>query len=444
LTLTHLRVLSETALTYAAVGCVHSSGIGKSLPTHEFQEMHRQKTCQLLVGHPCLSGTPLLNDVRNIEPLLAMDTFVFLAECSLSLLPVLQIDMRHLVQMCYIAEIVKVAVTFILWPLGLKEELAQQGEADLAGSELSSERYNVTRHFFDSIVAELKANSVGRAEGSSFPAESGYVKDGEESATPTVITALHRLISSYALTFLRKTVILLHVQHGVDFPNSGFADIDASELDRLTKVLHLPSVDEVFMTINPARKTNSPFDAVISGWIFHWNASRSGIRFEDHRLWPSLPHPAIFELVGLPKNFDSLIEEANRRRCPNSKKELSDPSICLFCGEIFCSQAVCCMHNKLGGCNQHLQKCGKNIGLFINIRKCTVLYLHNHNGSWHWAPYLDRHGEVDPGLRRNRQLILNQKRYDRLLRDVWLSHAVPATISRKLEAEINNGGWETI
>ncbi|KAJ5584315.1 uncharacterized protein N7459_004115 [Penicillium hispanicum] len=444
LALTHLRVLAETALTYAAIGCAHSNGNPKNRPMHEFQEMHRQNICQLLVGHPCLSGTSLLNDVRNIEPLLAMDIFVFLADCSLSLLPVLHIDVRHLIQMCYVAEIIKVAVTFVLWPLGLKEELSNQGDEDLADSGLSNEQYVMTRHFFGSVVSELKANSVGRAEGSSFPAESGYVKDGEESATPNIIVALRRLVSSYALTFLRKTVILLHVQHGVDFPNTGFADVGVSELDRLTKTLHLPSLDEIFMSVNSARKSNNPFDAVISGWIFHWNASRSGIRFEDHRLWPSLPHPAIFELVGLPKYFDSLIEEANRRRCPNSKKELTDPSICLFCGDIFCSQAVCCMQNKLGGCNQHLQKCGKNIGLFINIRKCTVLYLHNRNGSWHFAPYLDRHGEVDPGLRRNRQLILNQKRYDRLLRDVWLSHAVPATISRKLESEINNGGWETI
>ncbi|KAJ5540835.1 hypothetical protein N7494_005911 [Penicillium frequentans] len=444
LTLTHLRVLAETALTYAAVGIVSARNNTKSRPALEFQEMHRQKICQLLVGHPCLSGTPLLNDVRNIEPLLATDTFVFLAECSLSLLPVLNIDMRHLIQMCYVAEIVKVAVTFILWPLGLKEEVANQGEASFTEDELSTARYDVTKHFFDSVVSELRANSVGRAEGSSWPAASGYVKDGEESATPGVIIALRRLLSSYALTFLRKAVILLNVQHGVDFPNTGFTDVASSELDRLTKALHLPSLDEILMTINPARTSSSPFDAIISGWIFHWNASRSGIRFEDHRLWPSLPHPAIFELVGLPKFFDNLIEEANRRRCPSSKKELSDPSICLFCGDIFCSQAVCCMHNKLGGCNQHVQKCGKNIGLFINIRKCTVLYLHNQNGSWHYAPYLDRHGEVDPGLRRNRQLILNQKRYDRLLRDVWLSHSIPATISRKLESEINNGGWETI
>lgn len=356
LTLTHLRVLSETALTYAAVGCLHSTGPSKGRPTNEFQEMHRQKICQLLVGHPCLSGTALLNDVRNIEPLLAVDTFVFLAESSLSLLPVLNIDIRHLVRMCFVAEIVKVAVTFILWPLGLKEELASHPEDHIMAADVSEEQFGVTKQFFDSIVAELKANSVGRAEGSSFPAESGYVKDGEETATSSIITAVRRLVTSYGLVFLRKAVILLHVQHGVEFPNTGFADVESSELERLTKALQLPSIDEILMSVKPARKTNSPFDAVISGWIFHWNASRSGIRFEDHRLWPSLSHPAIFELVGLPKYFDSLIEEANRRRCPNSKKELTDPSICLFCGEIFCSQAVCCMSNKLGGCNQHLQK----------------------------------------------------------------------------------------
>ncbi|KAL4940319.1 hypothetical protein BDV06DRAFT_196922 [Aspergillus oleicola] len=448
LTLTHLRVLAETALTYASVGGLHSK-TGTSRSLEEFREIHRQKLCQLFVGHPFFEGSTLLNDVHQIEPLFAKDTFVFLAETSLTLLPVLDVDVRHLVQMCYVAEIVKVAATYIIWPLGLKEELIKNGDAQyLMEMELSNDKFEATRHFFNTVIAELKSNSVGRAMGSSFPAELGYVKEGEDSATPGVIIALRRLISSYALTFLRKAVILLHVQHGVEFPNTGFSDVGTSELDHLTKTLNMPSVDEIFSSINPARKSNSPFDAMISGWIFHWNASRAGVRIVDHKLWPSLSHPAIFELVGLPKYFDSLIELANRRRCPNSKKELSDPSICLFCGDIFCSQAVCCMTGPdgvtLGGCNQHVQKCGKNIGLFINIRKCAVLYLHNQSGSWHYAPYLDRHGEVDPGLRRNRPLMLNQKRYDRLLRDVWLSHGVPATISRRLEAEVNNGGWETI
>lgn len=357
MTLTHLRIIAEAAVTYTALGALQNLSGSQRRSVNEFYEMHRQKMCQLFVGHPSLSGQSLLNDVRNIEPLLSMDTFVFMAECTLSLLPVFEMEARHLIQMCYVAEIVKVAVTFILWPLGLKDELAQHGDAHyLLDVELSDERYGYTKQFFDTIVAELKENSVGRAQGSSFPAESGFVKDGEASATPGVIIALRRLISSYALTFLRKSVILLHVRYGIDFSNTGFTDTAGSELDRLTKTLQLPTLDEIFSSVNPARQSNNAFDGVISGWIFHWNASRSGVRMDDRRLWPSLPHPGIFELVGLPKYFDSLIEEANRRRCPNSKKELSDPSICLFCGDIFCSQAVCCMDRKLGGCNQHVQK----------------------------------------------------------------------------------------
>jgi E3 ubiquitin-protein ligase UBR1 len=88
-------------------------------------------------------------------------------------------------------------------------------------------------------------------------------------------------------------------------------------------------------------------------------------------------------------------------------------------------------------------RCQRNIGLFINIRKCSIFYLHRVSGSFSNAPYIDRYGEVDVGLRHGRLLYLNQKRYD-ALRNIWLSHGIPSFISRKLEADINNGGWETI
>jgi E3 ubiquitin-protein ligase UBR1 len=236
----------------------------------------------------------------------------------------------------------------------LKDELSERDDEHYLQTDSAEVKYAVTRHFFDSVVSELKSNSIGRAAGSSIM--SGFLKEGEDSSTPTLVMSLRRLIAGYALPFLRKTVILLHVQHGVDFPSGGLGDESMSELDRLTTVLQLPTLDEIFASFSPARVSDNPWDKVISGWIFHWNASRSGMQTEDHRLWPSVSHPAIFELIGLPKYYDMLIEEANRRRCPNSKKELSDPSICLFCGDIFCSQAVCCMENKLGGCNQHLMK----------------------------------------------------------------------------------------
>lgn len=57
---------------------------------------------------------------------------------------------------------------------------------------------------------------------------------------------------------------------------------------------------------------------------------------------------------------------------------------------------------------------------------------------------MDKYGEADMGLRHSRQLFLSQKRYDSMLRSMWLSHGVPSYISRRLEADINNGGWETI
>ena len=71
-------------------------------------------------------------------------------------------------------------------------------------------------------------------------------------------------------------------------------------------------------------------------------------------------------------------------------------------------------------------------------------FLNSDNGTWAMAPYLDKHGEADPTLRRSHQLFLNQKRYDILLRKVWLESGVPSLIARRMEGEMNNGGWETM
>jgi E3 ubiquitin-protein ligase UBR1 len=51
---------------------------------------------------------------------------------------------------------------------------------------------------------------------------------------------------------------------------------------------------------------------------------------------------------------------------------------------------------------------------------------------------------MDMGLRHGRELFLHQKRYDISLRNMWLSHGIPSFVARKLESELNNGGWETL
>ena len=78
-----------------------------------------------------------------------------------------------------------------------------------------------------------------------------------------------------------------------------------------------------------------------------------------------LSHPGIFELVGLPKNYDTLIEECAKRRCPKTGKDLADPVVCLLCGEIFCGQTMCCLLEvqeegdrspiRIGGAQQHMR-----------------------------------------------------------------------------------------
>ena len=84
--------------------------------------------------------------------------------------------------------------------------------------------------------------------------------------------------------------------------------------------------------------------------------------------------------------------------------------------------------------------------LFMHVRKCSAAssMTANPTGSWMLAPYLDRHGEADPTLRRHLPLFLKQKRYDELLRILWLQHGIPSAIARRLEGEVNNGGWETL
>jgi E3 ubiquitin-protein ligase UBR1 len=98
----------------------------------------------------------------------------------------------------------------------------------------------------------------------------------------------------YALAFLRKVTMLLHVRYGVAFHHHLSTSSDADELDRLTEALHLPSFQEILdLSSNPT------LAALVQGWIGHTN--------QQSKISLSLSHPTIFELVGLPKNYDTLM-----------------------------------------------------------------------------------------------------------------------------------------
>ncbi|KAL2358444.1 RING finger domain-containing protein [Cryomyces antarcticus] len=448
--LTHLRVLSATVKSYIAVGGLRDSALNRA--AQEFADTQNRQLHQLLAGHPQLLNQSTALALQSVEPLLSLDPFVFLAECSACIVPAFDLDVHHILRLCYLAEVVKVVVVFLHKPKALFQSTPSTGDniqrSPIIKTNNNSNNEN-SKPVWPHPEAEVFSAFVDKVKRFCQDAASVVGSDGDLQAEngpsdeDVFYQRLRTVVSSYALPFVRKAVILMHVHFGVKMPNTGTTAADAPELDRLTKVLRLPSLNEVFSSFLGRTETSHITQSIVSGWIQHWTSSRDAERSVHSAI--TLSHAAIFELVGLPRNFDTLTDEAIRRKCPTTGKELTDPCVCLFCGAIFCSQAVCCLKDKnKGGCTQHRQKCGGNTGIFINIRKCMVLFMDGANGTWTLAPYMDKHGEADPTLRRHQQLFLSQKRYDKLLRDVWLSHGIPSTISRKLEGDVNNGGWETL
>ncbi|KAF2796554.1 RING finger domain-containing protein [Melanomma pulvis-pyrius CBS 109.77] len=460
--LTHLRVFSETVSSYVAIGGLKDQGLTKTMEeqsTSQSRQLH-----QLLIGHPNLFDPHTLPyELKGIEPLILQDPFIFLSECAACIVPALGLDIHHVLRLCYLAEMVRVVLAFSADSIGRHQEAT--ADIKLEGISLSDEASAAHGRFRD----PGRFINVEKVNNGTFDVDQmnnlllficlifNVASSGDSPASidietmpvparfrdPKFLYHMYTMVSTYALPFVRKAAILMHVRYGVELPHTPFETVDESELDRLSSLLKLPSLHEMFASFGTRSAGGYATRLVVGGWIRHWIWTREGKRPLQPSI--SLSHPAIFELVGLPKNYDTLTDEAIRRKCPTTGKELTDPCVCLFCGEIMCSQGVCCMTERnRGGCNQHQAKCGGNIGLYINIRKCMVLFLNLNNGTWAVAPYLDKHGEADPTLRRHHQLYLNQKRYDVLLRKVWLEGSIQSLIARRLEGDINNGGWETL
>jgi E3 ubiquitin-protein ligase UBR1 len=337
-TVTHLRVLSETISSYIAVGGLRNGGSNNS--NAEIMETQRWQQQQLFVGHQDVCSLEALPGAKEslitIVPLLGQDSFIFLVECTASIVPALHLDMYHIMRLCYIAEMIRVIVVSVQLHAELNGEVPDYvlGDANVEISPSPDQALRLSR--FSALVHHVMTENGLSA----YP------------LTPIFVQRVHRLVEAYALPFLRKCTILMHVRYGIDFPSTE-ATHDECESSRLSKALRLPVLDDLIASIT----SSTPTMALISGWIRHWNLFRDPARAKKNVRSICLSHPAIFELIGLPKNFDTLQDEAMKRKCPTTGKDQTDPVVCLFCGEIFCSQAVCCKNEQnKGGCYQHRSK----------------------------------------------------------------------------------------
>ncbi|KAM0748688.1 hypothetical protein T439DRAFT_316609 [Meredithblackwellia eburnea MCA 4105] len=283
-------------------------------------------------------------------------------------------------------------------------------------------------------------------------------------SAPGAELTLGKYLYAYALPFLRRAAIIQRALFGP--PPGDEEDIyTSSEMSRLLDTLRIPALDS---TLDRQQEPNG--NAMLRAHIEFlivsmpgWTDALSDAPKVDpscnmpSELGPvllsyahSLEHPAIYELVGLPLQLDTLAAESLRRVCDRCKQVPAEPAMCLLCGQIVCNQSFCCMDGEEeaqhGECNMHMWTCGGSVGIFFLIKKNAVLYLYTDKGTFATPPYLDSHGEVDPGGRRGRSQFpqfLHQGRFDEIRKN-WLQHGIATFVARKLEALTDNGGWTTM
>ncbi|TKR63505.1 hypothetical protein L596_027324 [Steinernema carpocapsae] len=136
-------------------------------------------------------------------------------------------------------------------------------------------------------------------------------------------------------------------------------------------------------------------------------------------------------LVDLPHDLTDVVKLAVNYKCPSVKIEespSSQPSMCLICGVILCSQSYCCQQTlgkeSVGACTYHAKQCCGSGGIFLRLRDSQILLLANrHRGILRPAPYVDEFGETDPGFKRGNPLHLNKELYAKT-QQLWLHQRI--------------------
>ncbi len=361
--LTHLRILSETVTSYTSVGGQRFGGENRL--ESEFRQDSERQHCQLFMAQYFGEETDhSRRPADTYHPLLRIDPFIFLSECVFGVVPAQEFDIHHIVRLCYLAEIVKV-VYHVGRNSPVNSWVANLINRDKPGAALD----NFAEFCLSVIHFDMKVRTPSGSIMDASILATDVVGDNQGFAQEGLDTLLgcYDFVKRYALVFLRKCIVLLYVRYGVDFNSRVSPAPELDELERLTEMLKVPTFDEMctsLTNLGPQYGWPQTTKRLVEGWIRHdvLHPQRTGLQ----PVSAMVSHPSIFELVGLPKNYDHLLEECTRRRCPTTGKDVSDPLICLMCGDVFCGQGICCLKEekvgrhrnpkKIGGAQQHMRK----------------------------------------------------------------------------------------
>ncbi|KAI8970349.1 hypothetical protein BDF20DRAFT_907693 [Mycotypha africana] len=367
-------------------------------------------------------------EADHLKPLLMDDSFKSLVRLTLSLQDMPAVEPHHLLRAIYLAELTKTVIAIVRWVLE-NNRLLSQRELMESLQKLNHEKqqyeHNETLQRFTRYVFSL------------LP----YAPDQVDKFFSIVNTgAFAALIRTFTLPFLRQSLLFMIVHHGFIPQSLSDDSAEQNEYDRLIDLLRLPAIDTI---LDPEESDKT----VIEGWCQNYvddsqmaNAmSSSQLNATCRPIYLKLPTQ--YRMTTLPYRLDQLLDESSKRVCKKCKTVPEHSAICLICGTFVCARRFCCTEDSKGECNTHMRSCGGEIGIYLMIKDCFLLLLHDNGGTIMNAPYLDSHGEADIFLRRGAPQFLNSRRYEQI-HQMWLTQSIPAVVRRRMEVSYNGTIWE--
>ncbi|KAL6528688.1 hypothetical protein OROMI_029333 [Orobanche minor] len=179
--------------------------------------------------------------------------------------------------------------------------------------------------------------------------------------------------------------------------STNFAD-ELPAIERLESMFEIPSLNLIV--------SDEQSRLAAWGWLGHLCKVFEAHKYQRVlRCAPAVP----FKLMILPYLYQDLLQRYIKKCCPDCGAVKEEPAVCLLCSKL-CSPnwKTCCRES---GCHTHAMACGAGIGVFLLIRRTTILLQRSARQAPWPSPYLDAFGEEDVGMCRGKPLFLNEERY---------------------------------
>ncbi|KAF8105073.1 hypothetical protein N665_0163s0043 [Sinapis alba] len=236
-----------------------------------------------------------------------------------------------------------------------------------------------------------------------------------------LVCDIKETIRKYSLPFLRRCALLwklLKTSPGkfheevdmCDVPSDSTSDsmdfmygpqTELNHVHELEKMFKIPPIDTIL--------NDELLRSTTHKWLRHFQKEYSVNRVKGPLyITPVVP----FQLMKLPNLYQDLLQRCIKKPCSSCKKVIEEPALCLLCGRL-CSPiwSTCCRES---GCQTHAVTCGAGIGVYLLIRRTTILLQRFARQSPWPSPYLDTFGEEDIEMMRGKPLYLNEERYGAL------------------------------